>query len=140
MRRNTPEPPINPPEPKHQHGHEFFDEDVEMVIEDGAVIFHEKCAYFDGPPGNEWSCEKTKSRRLELSSITKLRENAPDIEWLAGEPDHRNCWSHIERIFEENLIEVETKNSEKLDHINPTKYLAVIVETELGEYLMIYKE
>jgi len=79
MRRNTPEPPINPPEPKHQHEHEFFDEDAEMVIEDGAVIFHEKCAYFDGPPGNEWSCEKTKSR-ME-TAIRQVEETLEEMRW-----------------------------------------------------------
>lgn len=139
MRRNTPEPPINPPEPKHQHEHEFFDEDTEMIVEDGAVIFHEKCAYFDGPPGNEWSCEETRTKRLDLVSITKLRSDKPDIEWLAGEADYRNTWSNVERIFEENLIEVETEGFEEIDHVLPTESVGLIVETKLGEYLLTYK-
>lgn len=139
MRRNTPEPPTNPPEPKHQHEHEFFDEDEEMIVEDGAVIFHKKCAYFDGPPGNEWSCEETKTKRFDLVSMTKLRSDKPVIKWLAGEADHQNTWSHVERIFEENLIEVETGGFEEIDHVLPTEFVALIVETELGKYLLTYE-
>jgi hypothetical protein len=72
-------------------------------------------------------------------SITKLRSDKPDIEWLADEADHRNSWSNVERIFEENLIEVETKGFEEIDHVLPTESVGLIVETELGRYLLTYE-
>ena len=117
-----PRAPWNEP---HAHEHEFRPyQDQNPVIEDGAAIFSEECIYAEGEYGQGYSCEESRSWRMEVSWAEKKLDGEPNIIYLASEFDH------FPLVAERALIGVESGGGE-VTNIDPDKdYGSVTVETD----------
>lgn len=108
----TPRAPWN--EPDRSHHHEFLD--GEMVIEDGAAIFYEKCAYHE----RGWECDETRTTRCDIDRVIKRRSDQPDVTYLESE------WTeeidHVCQLFEDVLQLL----------VHPADNFSVVSATPLG--------
>ena len=92
--------------PDHRHEHKFYDVEG-PIFEDGAAMFYARCQYVEGRWGEGWSCEESRWWRCDVERIVLHRDDAPDVAYLASTERPGEEWRHVERLFEEILIEVE---------------------------------
>jgi hypothetical protein len=141
---NDPRAPYNQPDRSHEHEWEPTGADG-PIFEDGAAIFFDECMYAEGEYDEGWHCEETRSFRCEIERITVVRNDAPDVTYLASEEDHHTKWGHIETVFEDALVGVEMESArfdvfEVLDVDPPNEYGDGFVRVRLGEYIVEYKQ
>jgi len=131
--------------PDHSHDHEWYPGDVDNpILEDGAAIFHERCHYAEGRWGEGWSCEETRTFRCEVERVVVLRDDEPDIAYLASEEDYHNEWRFIERLYEDALVAVEITDFEEIEMVDcdpPNEYGDGYVRVRVGDkYEVIYEQ
>lgn len=133
-------PHFNPPDRSHEHLWDGGRADEYPLFEDGAAIFIESCSYVEGRYGEGWQCEETRTTRCEIDRVIEIREEKPNITYLASEEDE--TW-HIGWIIEDALILVETATDSSLtiEHIDPPSDLNDgYVEVSIGDYRVIYEQ
>lgn len=131
--------------PDHSHDHEWYPGDMENpILEDGAAIFHERCHYAEGRWGEGWSCEETRTFRCDVERVVVLRDDKPDIAYLASEEDYHNEWGYIERLYEDALVAVEITDFEEIEMLDcdpANEYGDGYVRVRVGdEYEVIYTQ
>lgn len=67
--KNDPKAPYNEPDHSHEHEWRRDTRKADPAIEDGAAIFQDECAYREGPRGEAYSCNKTRTYRFEYSTL-----------------------------------------------------------------------
>lgn len=138
---NDPSAPYNQPDHSHDHEWEPLERDFPL-FEDGAAIFYEKCHYAEGRYGDGWSCEDIRTTRCELDRIVKVRDNAPDVAYLASEEDQTERYEYIESVFDSffahSLNDPCVGSIVDLDP--PSDYNDGFVRLRVGDYIAVYKQ
>lgn len=128
----------------HHHEHEWMPLEADYpIFEDGAAIFQEICNYAEGRYGEGWRCDKTRSHRCEVERIVKIRDNEPNVAYLASEEEPGERWSYFERIFEDALVILSMAAKyevEILDLDPPNDYGDGYVRVRVLDYEVVYKQ
>jgi hypothetical protein len=127
----TPSAPWN----QSSHEHDFHAET--FLVDDGAVIFHQTCT-------EESQCEKGRLVRYDLSSITKVRDGQPDVEYLATEWTLRGTGERIDWLFEDIMSTVSGTFASNLNVVESTSPAWSLgdgeVVVEWRDYQLLFKE
>lgn len=132
-------PPTSPPDPgplaTHDHQWEPAGEGDAPIIEDEAVVFHQRCMWVETTSsvtserhdetfyGTGAECDEERSYRMEASSITNLRDDESNIKIGAG------AFNLFETAVERAFIAIE--NSGEIISIDPDEeYGQVVIETD----------
>jgi hypothetical protein len=102
-RRQTPDPPTNPPvEPDHSHEHWWESQEISLAprMEDGAAIFLDECNYAEGRYGEGWECEETRQYRFEYSTLETPGGEVIDL------PDINN-WDDANEKVQNRVVQME---------------------------------
>lgn len=130
--------------PDHSHEHEWMPCEPDYpIFEDGAAIFIESCHYAEGRWGEGWECEEMRSLRCDVERVVLIREDKPDVAYLASEEDYHTKWEFIERLYEDALVAVEITDFEEIEILDcdpPNDYGDGYVRVAVGCYEVIYTQ
>jgi hypothetical protein len=126
----------------HYHEHEFFSDNTDPIFEDGAAVFSESCDYVEGEYGQGYRCEESRWIECGLDRVVKIRNGAPNIDYLASE-ESPSMDRHIERVLEKAIVTVETGDDysmfiEKSDP--PNDRGDGYVRVKIKDYILIYEQ
>ena len=128
----------------HDHECEFEHARGENpIFEDGAAIFIESCHYAEGRWGEGWECEEMRSLRCDVERVVLIRDDKPDVAYLASEEDYHTKWEFIERLYEDALVAVEITDFEEIEILDcdpPNDYGDGYVRVAVGCYEVIYTQ
>lgn len=140
---NDPNAPYNQPDHSHDHVWRAVEENS-PVLEDGAVIFYDKCTYTEGRHGESWKCEETKTVRCDVDRVIKIQDDQPNIAYLASEEEPQERWTHFERVYEDALVAIELADFEDVTFLTvdpPNEYPDGLVRVQVDEtYIVEYRQ